>query len=942
MKLILVSVTIKPMEKKDLPEYKPSEIEPKWQQSWEKDGVYEPDMENAFKPFFNLMMFPYPSAEGMHIGNMYAFTGADIYGRFKRMSGFDVFEPIGLDGFGIHSENFALKLGEHPKKVAARTEANFYRQLKVSGNGYSWKHILETYDPDYYKWTQWLFIKLFEKGLAYKAPAPVNFCPSCKTVLADEQVIDGRCERCSTQVEIRKLEQWFFKITAYANQLLSNLKKLNWPAKVLLGQKNWIGQSTGAEVVFKVENKDIPIHVFTTRVDTVYGVTALIIASDKIGKDGKTPFALELAIPDYKDKVTEYIKNNQKASGKNKRQKIEVEKTGVFTGAYAINPISGEKVPIWVANYVVGWYGTGALMVVPAHDERDFEFAKKYKIPVRPVIKVKNYAKAFVINDSVNQGFKEDLRNLKIKTTISTKGHYLIELSSTQIDSFIAMVKKYLKHNFWVEIVGERTVFIFGTGEVIEIKSLEDEEKVFEKCKIMEESISGAFDIWDMLTDNQWYKDIITTTEYGVLINSGEYTGLSSEEAIPRMTAYLVDINQGKKQTQYKLRDWIISRQRYWGAPIPMIYCENCGWQSVLEDQLPVLLPEVKDWKPKGTGVSPLASVDDFVYTDCPKCGMEAKRETDVCDTFLDSSWYFLRYPSTEFGDTPFQKARTKKWLPVSQYIGGAEHTVLHLLYSRFVTMALCDLGYLGFDEPFPNFYAHGLIIKDGAKMSKSRGNVVVPDEYIKKYGVDSLRCYLMFLGPFDAGGDFRDTGMHGMFRFLTRVWRLTNSPKKVGEQTSNDLKVLLHKTIKKVTSEISKFKYNTSIASLMEFINLWEEKEKLLSKENIASFIKLLAPFAPHLAEEVFHNLGYNTTIHKEKWPSYDSGLLVEDKVTVVVQINGKLRAQIQIPQDLIHEREQVIELALANETVMKYVKDELQPKKIFYVPGRLINFVI
>lgn len=983
------------MKYKDiLADYNPNIIETKWQAIWRKEGTYEPDMDNPQKPFYNLMMFPYPSAEGMHIGNMYAFTGADIYGRFKRMQGFDVFEPIGLDGFGIHSENYALKIGEHPKKVAARTQVNFYKQLQASGNGYSWRHTLETYDPKYYKWTQWLFIQMFKHGLAYKAPAPVNFCPSCKTVLADEQVIaklskDGQvksavCERCDSQVEIKKLNQWFFKITAYAPRLLENLQKINWPSKVLLGQKNWIGQSYGAEIIFKVEGKDMPLHVFTTRLDTIYGATALVIAPDKTEK-GDTPLALEIASEEQKPKVASYLKQIQKFQVKIRGLEEDdlLEKTGVFTGAYALNPFSGERIPIWVANYVVGWYGTGVLMVVPAHDKRDFEFAKKYKIPIRPVIKVKNYAKALILARSIKRDVSHDLRKLKIKTTISKKGHYLVELTSTQIDSFINLISKSLKPDYWVEIVGEKTVFIFGTGEIIEIKNIEDEEKVFAKCKKIEKSIHSAFDLWDMLTDVSWYQDIITTTNYGVLINSSYYSGLTSQEAIPKMIQYLKDTNQGGEKIQYRLRDWIISRQRYWGAPIPMIYCETCakrgeswftskeaaqfktslkienpelfkGWYPVPENQLPVLLPEVSDWKPKGTGVSPLASVDEFVYVDCPYCGEPAKRETDVCDTFLDSSWYFLRYPSSEFDQVPFDKERTKKWLPVSQYIGGAEHTVLHLLYSRFVTMALYDMGYFDFsdksktpDEPFPNFFAHGLIIKEGAKMSKSRGNIVVPDQYIQKYGADALRCYLMFLGPFEAGGDFRDTGMQGMFKFLKRIWRLFNSDKSKGSQTSSDLKIKLAKTIKKVTDDISRFKYNTALASMMELVNSWEEEGKTFSKSDALIFLKLLAPFAPHLTEEIYQISKEKKeekfeSIHKQSWPSYDPKLLIAEKIQIAVQINGKLRTQVNIPQEFINDRDYIIKAVLKEKKIKKYIQQRIQAKKIFYVPAKLINFVL
>ncbi len=528
------------MDKDNKQKYDPSQIENKWQKIWEEKGTYQPDLNNSLKPFYNLMMFPYPSAEGMHVGNMYAFTGADIYGRFKRMQGFDVFEPIGLDGFGIHSENYALKVGEHPKIVSKRTEENFYRQLRATGNSYAWKNTVETYDPDYYKWTQWIFVQLFKAGLAYRGEAPVNWCPSCKTVLADEQVIQGKrvkgkgetsqevstgvCERCGTEVEIKKLKQWFFRITSYADRLLENIKKLNWPQKVLLGQKNWIGESKGVEIIFKVEGKDIPIHVFTTRLDTIYGATALVIAPDKMGSKNN-PFGLDIATPEYKGKVKEYIEQVKSQLSIVKSKGEEEEKTGVFTGAYAINPFSGERIPIWIANYVVGWYGTGALMVVPAHDERDFEFAKKYNIPIRPVIKRGNYFKALILKDSVSLDFGKRLSENNFKTSISTTGNYQVELDSLTVDNFISFIKSNIKKDFWVEIVGAKTIFIFGSGEVLEIKSIEDEEAVFKKCKKLEPSIKGLFDIWDMLTDVDFYNNIICTLDYGILINSAEFTG---------------------------------------------------------------------------------------------------------------------------------------------------------------------------------------------------------------------------------------------------------------------------------------------------------------------------------------------------------------------------------------------------------------------------------
>ncbi|MEK7450802.1 MAG: class I tRNA ligase family protein, partial [Patescibacteria group bacterium] len=674
--------------------YNPAKIEAKWQGVWEEKKIYSPNLDTAKRPFYNLMMFPYPSAEGMHVGNMYAFTGADIYGRFKRMQGNDVFEPIGLDGFGIHSENYAIKVGRHPKEQAKISEKNFYRQLRATGNGYDWSRTVETYDPKYYKWTQWLFIQLFKAGLAYRSKAPVNFCPSCKTVLADEQVIDDKCERCSSIVEKKELEQWFFKITKYADRLLNGLSQIDWAERIKIAQRQWIGRSEGMIINFG------GIDVFTTRPETADGATFLVLSPQ------------HPKVKEFKSKeVIDYVKISTNKSDEERRK----EKSGVFTGEYIINPLTKKKIPVWIADYVLMGYGTGAIMAVPAEDERDREFAEKYKIPI-------------------------------------------------------------------------------------------------------------------------------------------ERTSLSAKPV-------------GKKVVNYHLRDWLISRQRYWGPPIPMINCSKCGWQPVAEDQLPVLLPDLKDWKPLGTGKSPLANHPEFYETNCPKCKGPAKRETDVSDTFLDSAWYFLRYIGTELDKKPFEEPRVKKWLPVSMYIGGPEHAVLHLLYSRFIWMVLYDLGYFdfsskgrpasGWDEPFTKFYAHGLIIKDGAKMSKSKGNVVVPDAYIKKYGADVLRCYLMFTGPFNMGGDFRDSGIEGMFRFLKRAWTLVLSVK--GKDANPALDIFMHKTIKSVTEDMENLNYNTAIAHLMEYYNelySFYTKHKMLNVIYCKTLVLLLAPLAPHMTEELFQRI--------------------------------------------------------------------------------------
>ncbi len=751
--------------------YNPSEIEEKWQGIWKKNKIYNPDLDSAKKPFYNLMMFPYPSAEGLHVGNMYAFTGSDIYGRFKRMQGFEVLEPIGLDGFGIHSENYAIKVNKHPKELAKISEENFYRQLHATGNGYDWNHTVETYDPEYYKWTQWIFVQLFKKGLAYRKKSPVNFCPgTCKTVLADEQVIDGKCERCGTVVEKRDLEQWFFKITDYAERLLSNLSQIDWSEKVKIAQKNWIGKSEGLVISFD------EIKIFTTRPETADGATFLVLSPFH-------PYINEIRNKVTAEKVKEiddYIEKSKVHRGEEKG------KTGMFTDFYVRNPVTNKNIPVWIADYVLMEYGTGAIMAVPAEDERDKAFAKKHNLPIE---------------------------------------------------------KTSLKAN-----------------------------------------------------------------------------------------------PPGEKVVHYHLRDWLISRQRYWGPPIPMIFCEKDGWQPVPEKDLPVLLPDIKDWKPLGTGKSPLATVESFVNTTCPKCEGPAKRETDVSDTFLDSAWYFFRYTSTEEKKKIWIDERIQKWLPVDMYIGGAEHSVLHLLYARFMTMVFKDMGMIDFEEPFTRFYAHGLLIKEGSKMSKSKGNIVVPDAYIRKFGADTLRTYLMFLGPFNQGGDFYDSGIEGIFRFINRVWTMFNS--KLSDETQKESVKWMHKSIKRVTEDIENLRYNTAVAGLMEWYNFLA-KQKAVSKEEAVTFLKLLAPFSPHMTEELYSKIaGDKKSIHISEWPQYISEYLEENQKTIIIQVNGKFRGSIIVESSEIKDQSLVEKKAKDLKNVQSYISKGT--KKIIYIEGKVINFVV
>lgn len=798
-----------------VPPYDPEAVETGWQRSWAERHTNEPELARPRRPFYNLMMFPYPSAEGLHVGNLFAFTGADIYGRFKRLEGFEVFEPIGFDAFGIHSENHALSVGTHPAKLIPRNIEAFRRQLRRFGGMFDWRHEVSTTDPRYYRWTQWIFVQLFKAGLAYRRKGAVNWCPACKTVLANEQVIDGFCERHpDTKVEQRLLEQWFFAITRYAERLLDNLETLDWSQSTVALQRNWIGRSEGAELVFETPAGH-RITVFTTRPDTVFGATYMVLAPEH-------PLVERLATAEQLSAVKAYQRQAQ-AQDIVSRKVGDKTKTGVFTGAYARNPATGEAIPIWIADYVLMEYGTGAIMAVPAHDTRDHEFAQQFGLPIREVIRVEGAA-------------------------------------------------------------------------------------------------------------------LPSVSEDGTLVNSGKFDGMQCRDAQRRIVAWLAERELATSQVQYRLHDWCISRQRYWGPPIPIIHCQTCGPVAVPEDQLPVILPLIEDFRPDDTGISPLARHGEWYHVPCPECGQPARRETDVSDTFLDSAWYFLRYPSTEFDDRPFDPDRTASWLPVTSYIGGNEHAVLHLLYSRFITMVLHDLGHLSFDTPFPRFRAHGLIIKDGAKMSKSRGNVIVPDAYIQRWGADTLRMYLMFLGPFQEGGDFRDEGIVGIRRFLERVWVLVHEGSDRDEPLPDTVARKLHQTIRKVTADTEALGYNTAIAALMEYVNTLREAGAP-SRPSLEPLVVMLAPYAPHVAEELWSRIGGETSVFETRWPAFDPGLAESDEVELVVQVNGRVRSRITVPRGVSEEA--VVALALGDVAVQRFV-DGKKVRKVVHVPDRLLNLVI
>ena len=809
--------------------YEPQEIEKKWQAKWAADGLYKV-VEDSPKPkWYALTMFPYTSGD-LHIGHWYAMAPSDTYARYKRMMGYNVYHPMGFDAFGLPAENAAIKRGIHPRTWTMDNVENMRKQLKTMGSIYDWDREVVTCLPDYYKWTEWFFLKLYEAGLAYRAKAPVNWCASCQTVLANEQVIGGgECDRCEGPVVKRDLEQWFFRITKYADELMDH-NGLDWPERIKAMQRNWVGKSTGAEIEFAL---DIPgvdekrLKVFTTRPDTVYGVTFMVLAPEH-------PLVEKLTTSENKEAIEAYVAKTRRLTEID-RLSTEKEKDGVFTGAYVENLLNGEKIPVWIADYVIASYGSGAVMAVPAHDERDFAFAQKYKLPVRVVVTPEGYE-----------------------------------------------------------------------GGPIEEASTSD----------------------------------------GTMRNSAQFNGKSNTEAFGGICDWMETQGFGKRTTNYKLRDWLISRQRYWGAPIPMVYCDKCGIVPVPEKDLPVLLPDDAEFKP--TGESPLKYAEEFVNTTCPKCGGKAKRETDTMDTFMCSSWYYLRYCSPHDTEYAFNPDKTKYWMPVNIYTGGAEHAVMHLFYSRFFTKALRDMGLLDFGEPFTRLFNQGIITSQHAKMSKSRGNVVNPDKYVADLGADTVRAYLMFVGPWELGGDWNDSGIGGISRWFNRIWKLVNEEYKPGNFDADaeaELTRKTHQTVRKVNNDIDKLQFNTMLAAMMEFTNYLSPAKDACKvsitawNQAVESLILMLAPTAPHLSEELWHQIGREYSVHNQSFPTWDDELAVEPEITLVVQVNGKLRARIPAPAEITEC--QATDLAMSNDRVHEFTAGK-SVAKIIYVPGKLLNIVV
>jgi leucyl-tRNA synthetase len=801
--------------------YNPQEIEKKWQENWKKkpELVYADDNSEKEKRFI-LDMFPYPSGTGLHVGHVESYTATDIYARYLRMKGYNVLHPQGFDAFGLPAENFAIKTGVHPKKTIEDAIAVFKKQIDSLGFSYDWSREVNSSLPEYYKWTQWFFLLLYKNNLAYKKKAKVNWCPKCQTVLANEQAENGKCERCESEVVQKDLEQWFFRITNFIEDnnettgLIAGLDEVDWPEATKRLQKNWIGKSEGAEFLIKIENSEKEFAVYTTRVDTVFGMTYVVTAPE------------HKIIQELKEQIenwTEVEKYLQATKKKTDLDRMEAKiKTGIeLQGIKIINPFNGEKLPLFVADYVLAQYGTGAVMAVPAHDLRDFEFAKKYKLEIREVISGGNI---------INEAFTED----------------------------------------------------------------------------------------------------------GILINSENYSGLKSVEARKKLTTWLAEKKLGEKKINYRLRDWLVSRQRYWGAPIPIIYCEKCGEVPVPEIDLPVELPNDVDFKP--TGESPLKYSKKFQAVTCPNCGLKAKRESDTMDTFVCSSWYYLRYADPQNVSEFASKELLKKWLPVDLYVGGAEHSVLHLLYARFFTKVLHNLGYLEFDEPFLKLRHQGTILaEDGTKMSKSKGNVVNPDDVTIQYGADALRCFEMFMGPLEDMKPWQTRGIVGISRFFEKIWKL---PVKISDQelANNKINNLIHKTIKKISADIEAMHYNTAISQLMILVNALE-KEKDILRTHFESFLLLLAPFAPHISEELWEKLGHNESIFREKWPEADEKYLVDMETNLVIQVDGKIRDTIKVSADI--SEEEVKKIALESEKIKKYL-EEKDIKKIIFIKGKLLNIVI
>ena len=808
--------------------YEPSKFETKWRTYWDREQLHKVDHHSGKPKYYCLDMFPYPSGSGLHVGHWRGYVLSDVFSRYKKLNGYEVLHPMGWDAFGLPAENDAIKKGIQPAIGTARNIANFKKQLKEMGAMFDWDREINTSEPQYYKWTQWIFVQLYKMGLAYRKEMPINWCPSCKTGLANEEVVDGACERCGTPVTKKNMTQWMLRITAYAERLLNDLDLLDWPEKVKKMQANWIGRSEGAKIRFVVDGHmsdgalPLAIEVFTTRPDTLYGATYMVLAPEH-------PLVQQITTSEAQSEVAAYVAQTLAKSALS-RQIDDKEKTGVFTGAYAINPINQARIPVWIADYVLMDYGTGAIMAVPGHDERDFEFATTFHLPIKRVVasSVKNAA------DALPEAY----------------------------------------------------------------------------------------------------------TEYGVIVNSGDFSGLDVDNAKKAMISYLEQHELGQLTVTYKLRDWVFARQRYWGEPIPLVHCGHCGIVPVKEEDLPVLLPEVERYEPTGTGESPLAAITSFVQTSCPECGQPARRETDTMPQWAGSCWYFMRFADPQNDQAAFSPESINYWLPVDMYIGGVEHAVLHLLYSRFFTKVLYDRGVIPFDEPFTRLFNQGMLTLNGAKMSKSKGNVVSPEELIEKYGTDTLRLYELFVGPPEIDAEWNPRAIEGVYRFLGRVYRLVEDNRVHAPVYATEVLLKLrHRFVKQVSERIESFRYNTVISAFMEYVTNLQNVNEPIDKGTLDVFTVCLAPVAPHLAEELWHELGHESSVMLAHWPTVDEQYLVDDEVVIVVQVNGKVRDRIQVARGATEH--DVVAVALKATSVQSSLEGKIVSKKI-YVQDKILNFVV
>jgi leucyl-tRNA synthetase len=927
-------------------DYIPQEVEAKWQKQWEVDGLYRSLIDHTMPKHYALTMLPYPSGD-LHIGHWYAMAPSDVRARYMRMRGYNVLFPIGFDAFGLPAENAAIKHGVHPHTWTLSNVANMRHQLKSMGAMFDWEREAISCLPGYYRWSQWFFRKLYDMGLAYRKDSPVDFCPHCNTTLAREQVWgdDRHCERCGTPVIKKELEQWFWRITDYADELL-DFSQIDWPERVVTMQTNWIGRSEGANVTFLSERED-PIVVFTTRPDTLWGATFMVLAPEH-------PLVETLTTEEHLDEVERY-KFQAARQSEIERLSTEKEKTGVFIGAYAVNPVNGKRIPIWIADYVMMTYGTGAIMAVPAHDERDFEFALKFGLPIIPVIaRPDGLAKSRVIPGAMSVGFAEALSRAGIPFE-EQDGTLCVTLQGEQVERYVELARAHIQPGAWTEVVGSGWVFIFDDG-VQPLDGAEADRAILARCQDLAPELGDKRTTMEMLSDVPFYQDVLFHSDYGRMIHSESFTGTPGEFAVKKVTRWLEEQGSGEFAVNYRLRDWLISRQRYWGAPIPIVYCEQCGTVPVPYEDLPVLLPEDAEFMP--TGESPLKYHEGFLNTTCPNCGGPAIRETDTMDTFVCSSWYQYAYLSPYYREgepadadsMPIDPQEAEYWLPVDVYTGGIEHATMHLIYTRFFTKAMRDMGLVDFGEPMTMLRNQGTILgEDGEKMSKSRGNVIAPDDLVAQHGADTVRGYLMFGWRWEQGGPWDPNGIEGVSRWLNRVWTLIVEPgEMVGAPTEEqiaDLRRWTHKTIRRVTDDLEEFAFNTTVAGLMEFANtLVKAKQTALYassawNEAIETLVLLLAPCCPHVAEELWEQMGKPYSVHLQPWPEFDADLAADEVITLVLQVNGKVRSRLEVPADIGEERAR--ELALSDERVQHYLDDK-PPRKVIYVPGRLVNIVV